>query len=447
MKAYRAPKLHKGQWEVASAMLGKDRPHIGVLACGARWGKDRLCVNLLLSMATHMAILEKERRAKANLIPRVLCWYVAPTFSLLRQMWEEMTYFGSMVPGLKLNRSDLRAYLPNDIQIEFKSADNPSSLLARGLDMIVATEAARIKREAWENSLLTRLSSPGRGPGGKGGVAVLNSTPNGRNWFYELYQRGLSDPTGYVKSWHFTSFDSPLANRAELLRHKEFMPEMAFKQEYLAEFLAYGGSVFRRIEDCFEVFPFPAQAEGAVSIGIDWGRYNDRTAVVAIDAPYNSRGVYRVINVLTLNKVPYERQMQQIGAFCDLYPSACIIAESNGLGDPLIAQLRSATKKRVIPFATTAASKRQIIDYASMMFEQKAVKLPAVLKSGIKVSACEVLTNELTAFEITEKATGYSFGAPKGQHDDHVMAFCIALNGRNLAGRGAKIDIIRRSEV
>lgn len=440
MKAYNAPKLHSGQWQVASSVLSAQRPHISVLACGARWGKDRLCVTLLLAMATHMAILERERREKANLIPRVLCWYVAPTFSLLRQMWEELTYFGGMIPGLTLNRADLRAFLPGGIQIEFKSADNPGSLLARGLDMVVATEAARIRREAWENSLLTRLSSPGRGPNGKGGIAVLNSTPNGRNWFYELYQRGLNDPTNYVKSWHFTSFDSPLANREELMRHKAFMPDLAFRQEYLAEFLAYGGSVFRRIENSFEVYPFPCSAQGTVVIGIDWGRYDDRTVAVAIDAP--TVGKYRVVNVLTLDKMPYERQMQQIKAFCDRYPSARIIAESNGLGDPLIAQLRAVTRKRIEPFATTAVSKRQIVDYASMLFEQGSIMLPAQMRGGVKVSACENLTNELSAFEIVERATGYSFSAPAGQHDDHVMAFCIALSGRQHTAGASRLDIV-----
>lgn len=183
ISSWRTGPLHPTQAGVYEALTSRRPPKISVLACGARWGKDRLCIYLLLHWATRMATVERERRQRERLIPRVLCWYVAPTFALLRQAWDEITEFAGEVPGVKFNRAELRVYLPGDVQIEFKSADRPGSLLSRGLDLVVCTEAARTKRDAWENAILTRLASPGRGPWGRGGLAILNSTPNGKIGF------------------------------------------------------------------------------------------------------------------------------------------------------------------------------------------------------------------------------------------------------------------------
>ena len=224
--------LHPAQAQVYKALTNNRPPKISVLACGARWGKDRLCMFILLYWAFRLAFVEKQSRDKEKLIPRVLCWYVAPSFSLLRQAWDEITEFTSKIPGVKFNRAEVRVYLPNGIQIELKSADRPGSLVSRGIDLVICTEAARMKKEAWENGVITRLASPGRGPNGKGGLAISNSTPNGKNWFFDLWNRAYNDSTGYMKAWQFSSYDNPGISRRLLDAQKEILPERVFMQEY-----------------------------------------------------------------------------------------------------------------------------------------------------------------------------------------------------------------------
>lgn len=384
-------------------------------------------MGVLLHYITIMAHLEAERREREKLIPRVLCWYVAPTFGLLRQAWDEMQEFAKDFPGVKFNRGQMRVFLPGDAQIEFKSADNPGGLLSRGLDVVVCTEAARMKREAWQNSLQTRLASPGRGFNGTGGIAILNSTPNGRNWFWELYNSAKNDRSGYMRAWHFTSYDNPGISVKLLDVQRQSLPDRVFRQEYLAEFIEGGGSVFRRVQESLQAYDFPCASRGRVTIGIDWGRYNDRTAIVAIGATGDK---YRVLNYDLYNKLTYDAQMRAISAFVSAYPSAQIIAEANSLGDPLIDRLHKETKRKILPFTTTAVTKKIIVEGAATLMEQGAIELPGKFTHGVLLSNARELTDELAQYEVTIGRTGNAaYSAPAGFHDDLVMAFCFALNG------------------
>lgn len=433
--------LHPAQAQVYKALTNNRPPKISVLACGARWGKDRLCMFILLYWAFRLAFVEKQRRDKEKLIPRVLCWYVAPSFSLLRQAWDEITEFTSKIPGVKFNRAEVRVYLPNGIQIELKSADRPGSLVSRGIDLVICTEAARMKKEAWENGVITRLASPGRGPDGKGGLAILNSTPNGKNWFFDLWNRAYNDNTGYMKAWQFSSYDNPGISRRLLDAQKEILPERVFMQEYLAQFIDGGGSVFRRVSECLEVYEYPAKPRGAVCIGVDWGRHNDRTAIVVICI--EPTGKYRLIEHRLLLKTPYNTQITIIKTIAQKYPACCIIAEVNGLGDPLVESLRLETHRQIIPFITTSASKKAIIETAVSLMESGAIVLPAYNSHGVLISIAKDLTDELSQFECIEsRGGGMKYTAPDGAHDDLTMAFCFAISGRQAVRKSGRIEAI-----
>ena len=105
--------------------------------------------------------------------------------------------------------------LKNGALIEVKSADNPEALVAVGLDLLIITEAALVKQEAWEISLRPRLSSPGRL-----GMAIFNGTPKGKNWFYHLYLRGQDMNQPDWKSWNKPTLDNPYIDPAEIEKAK-----------------------------------------------------------------------------------------------------------------------------------------------------------------------------------------------------------------------------------
>lgn len=217
------------------------------------------------------------------------------------------------------------------------------------------------------------------------------------------------------------------------------MPERVFAQEYMADFVDGGGSVFRRVSDCLQAYPYPAPAHGPVCIGIDWGRHNDRTAVVAVCMEHS--GCCRVVDHRLLVKMPYDAQLAAIKAVADRYPGASLVAETNGLGDPLVERLRTTTHRHIIPFTTTSASKRAIIETAVTLMEQGAIALPGREDHGVMASLCPELTTELSEYECVEHAGGsMSYSAPAGKHDDLVMAFCFALAGRQAARKTGRIE-------
>lgn len=425
------PKLHPGQQEVYNSPA-----RIRVLACGARWGKDRLTIIDMLSKVTWMSTAEAERRK--TLIPAVLAWYVAPTYGLLRQSWEELHFFLADYPDAKYNESLKRCFLPGGIQIEFKSADRPGSLLARGLDYIAVTEAARCKEQAWTQGLSTRLISPGRGPFGVGGLALLNSTPEGRNWFKDLYDRGQNDTTGYIKSWHFTSYDNPFINPEELDRQRKFMPENAFRQEYLAEFVATGGDVFSGVNECRYEYSYPVKDEGTLSfyIGIDWGRMNDSTVCIVLVSDGEK---LQIANMLRMTGLSYASQLQQIKELAQKYPSAQVIPENNSIGSPLIEQLFGMIDNPIRPFNTTATTKKQVIAALSVAIEQRDIGIPMIDDDDIKT-----LIDELYSYRTEVTRSGLiTYNAAPGCHDDCVMALAFALSGINRRISRAPSGIIR----
>ena len=419
-----------------------DPSKIRVLACGARWGKDRLTIIDMLIKCQWLAIAEKERRK--SLIPPVLAWYVAPNYSLLRQSWEELEYFTSGMKGVKFNRSGFQCHLPGGIEIEFKSADNPGRLLSRGLDYIAVTEAARVKKEAWEKSLVTRLSSPGRGVNGTGGMAILNSTPEGQNWYYDLWKQGQTCKDGYIKSWRFTSYDNPYIDPQQLDRHKELLPEKVFRQEYLAEFIPGGGSVFRRLADAWKSYTYPQlpnEDEWGIpyTIGIDWGRRNDSTAITVIR---HDLGKCRLVNHILLTGIGYSEQINAIQQICEQYSEATVIAESNGLGDPLVEQLKETISNPVIPFSTTATSKKNIIESLSYIIETGGLELPAIDNHGVLSPAIPELMDQLSSYEAKASSNGIlSYNAPAGKHDDCVMSLAFSVCGKQQTN--SKLEVIR----
>ena len=439
--------LHSGQAQIWNTFKTAEPPKITVIAAGARWGKDRFCLQAMISLAQRMYITEHERRRAQRLVPPVLAWYIAPTFSLLRQSVDELKAIAAACRYIKINLSELRAYIGDAIQIEFKSADKPGSLLARGLDIAVMTEAARIKEDSFQQAILTRLSSPGRGFNGKGGLCILNSTPNGQNWFYDMYKKAqnnmsLQEPSErYMQAFHFTSYDSPLANKAELDRHRAILPDSVFRQEYLAEFTNKQGAVFHKLAEALEQYSYPVKERenhGLKYIGIDFGRRKDRTAIAVISKQGNE---IRLLNFRLLKNCEYNTQISIISSICDMYPSAEVIPECNSLGDPLIAELKGAVCNKITPFYTSHTSKQNLIETVVSMFERQEIRLPADSAGAVKGEVKE-LFEELCAFEVVEtgKSGLYGYSAPNGKHDDGVMAFCLAAAGK--VRKGSNMGLI-----
>ena len=71
--------------------------------------------------------------------------------------------------------------------VEGMSADNPSSLVGEGLDLLIIDEAAKMPRKVWDMYLSPTLSD-------RKGKAIFITTPQGYTWVFDLYLLGKTDP-------------------------------------------------------------------------------------------------------------------------------------------------------------------------------------------------------------------------------------------------------------
>lgn len=378
------PELHPGQREVF-----ENDARFKVLACGRRWGKTRLAALVSLVYAL---------RGK-----RV--WWIGPTFPMASIGWRLLKRLSA---PLKPHKSETQRYLRFSTggEIWVKSADNPDSLRGEGLDLAVLDECAFIQEEAWFDAIRPALTDR------KGG-AIFISTPKGRNWFWHLWRSAL-DKEGWAR-WHYPSETNPFLDPAEIAEAKEQLPELTFRQEYLAEFLEGEGAVFRNIEACLidDDHTKPGEHRGHfIAIGVDWGKHEDYTAISVFCADCG-----RELQRDRFNQIDYTFQVQRLKAINDRWKADLVLVETNAMGEPIFEQIAREGLK-VSGFQTTATTKPPLIESLALAFEREEAKW---LRDP-------VWTHELEAYgRRVNSVTGRSsYSAPPGEHDDTVMARALA---------------------
>jgi hypothetical protein len=169
-------------------------------------------------------------------------WMVAPVYDQVMECWHKLREILPVELIKKAARSDHRLELINGSLLELRSADDPEHLRGAGLHVLAVDEAARVSAEAWW--ALYPATSVERGR------ILLTSTPRGRNWFWEVFQKGLDGADPEHASWRFDSAANPYFSPDEWGFARRQLPADWFRQEYQAEFLASEAQVFRGLGLC-----------------------------------------------------------------------------------------------------------------------------------------------------------------------------------------------------
>lgn len=217
---------------------------------------------------------------RALIAPNQLVWWISPTYREAREIgYESFKLFADdLNPAImSINDSMLRVIFLNGSRIYFKGADRVDSLRGRGLDFLVIDEAAFIPKDIWKKVLRPALSD-------KNGSALLISSPNGRNWFYDLYSSVENDKSWVSFSWPSTM--NPLISEDELAQARTELSDIDFRQEYLAEFITKSGQVYSDFNDSNVIDDFVIDIDKHdIYIGADFG-YANPTALLffAVDS-------------------------------------------------------------------------------------------------------------------------------------------------------------------
>ena len=297
--------------------------------------------------------------------------------------------------------------------IALKSTHYPDNLRGEGLDMVVLDEAAYMHPSLWEEVVRPMLlETQGR--------AVFLSTPNGRNWFWQVYQLGEDPNEPAWESFNFPSVMNPIIFPDDIKIIEKSTPERTFRTEYLAEFLDDAGQVFRGFRG-IATAPFsqrPIEGHRYVA-GVDWGRENDYTVIVIIDTDTR-----QMVAMDRFNQIGWHLQRGRLKALCDVWQPSVIYAEANSIGSVNIEELQREGLP-VRGYTTTAHNKNALIESLALAIE----------RAEISLLNDEVLMNELTNFSIERLPSGgYRYSAPAGLHDDTVIALALAWHGTIYSG-------------
>lgn len=385
---------HKKQKEIIDGILkGKEKFHI--VSVGRQVGKSLLGMNLCLYWMINDG-------------PCKILW-VSPVYSQANKVHKEL-YDAIKHSGIikKNNFSDNSLILMNGSELIFRSAERPDSIRGYTCDYGVIDESAFIKDTAWAEAIRPVFAVRGK-------KVLFISTPKGKNFFYELFQLGLSPDYPRYKSYTGSSYDSPYMDPQEIADAQKTLPPQIFEQEYLAKFIDNGGEVFSRLrENSYASYPKP---QGQIYCGIDLGRADDYTVATFMDSEGN------VIEIYRNNKVEWTRMTAEILTLIRKH-NATVMIEVNSIGDVIYEQIKREWQN-THAFVTSAKSKPEIIEGLILDFAQDRIGIP-------DATLFPALTHELELFtyEYNPRTRGIRYGAPAPHHDDCVMSLAIVNYNR-----------------
>ena len=382
---------HPGQLRLIA-----EKKRFNVACCARRFGKTLFGLEQILF------------EPGGALDGRPVAWF-APTYQLLLEVWKDAER--SLRPVTrKANKTENRIELITGGTVDFWTLQDDSAGRGRKYTRIVIDEAAhaRYLQDAWERAIAPTLTD-------YQGEAWFISTPAGHNYFHHLFSLAQTAPDW--QSWQLPTSVNPHIPADEIDNMRALLPERVFRQEYLAEFIADGAGVFRGI-DRAPVCEWLDRAHSAYRyvIGVDWGRHNDFTVFVVLDH------AARLVHLDRFTDIGYELQVGRLKSLWERFNRCPVLAESNSMGGPLIERLQRDNVS-VRPFNTTQASKSEAIESLALALENGQISLADDTRLN-------VLKRELIAYDQERLPSGMiRYGAPKGQHDDCVMALAIAWSG------------------
>lgn len=365
--------LHPAQLQVLA-----EAKRYNSLCCGRRWGKSELALDLLIDPA-----LDGDPTG-----------YFTPTYKLLAGTYNEC--ISILEPIIVRKNEHQFIEINTGGRIEFWSLENEMAGRSRKYKKVVLDECAFAKDlwKRWTEGIRATLMD-------LKGDAWFLSTPKGKNDFFKLWMKGKSGDENWA-SWQMSTYTNPHIDPNEIDDAKADLPEAAFSQEYMAEFLENSANPFNTtyISQC----TYPLSKQPAVCYGVDLGQSQDYTVIIGIDKGGS------VCYFERFKDVDWRTVIQTVANL----PKADVCIDATGLGGPIaedITRLRAGTER----FLFTSASKQGLMEGLAIAIEGRKITFPE-----------GEITDELKNFEYEYTRTGVRYTAPAGLHDDCVCALGLA---------------------
>lgn len=399
-----------------------------------------------------------------SLIPRVHGWIIGPTYKLLSQIERNFMHNFPRELVVSYDKENHVIETINGGLIEFRSADDPDSLVSVGLDICYITEAARIKQfDVVIGNLTDRLDSPGRGPNGTGGLMLINSSPRGRSFFNEVCKWGIeggSKQRPDWETWYISRWDNPtFADRRNKVFDKRISKWVERGDDpYLANERTYEQDLMLSRSDRQyreDILGIPSDEEGAqfpnfrayaeiekpaldrekmreyirkirtpepnfsYSIGYDPAKQVDGAWLVVY-----CEQTGEAVELVRLENVPYTVQINvHIKQLVKKWNYAMVRYGKTGLGEALEDIFKMAGIA-YIAYPEQGKNKEKLVENLTTLVKEGKFKIHNV----DDIAEMAIRQFEDYGYDISEKAKTVTYGnMTAGQHDDAVSASYFAV--------------------
>lgn len=209
-RALRRPMWKAARWRPHKLQkdVARSNARNKVLAAGRRAGKSQVggmsLVPYAFTALREMSWLEKHGKSRRY-------WIVGPEYSdsekEFRVLYDALKLLGVPfdTPGTYNNAhsGDMRISLwGGRFVVDALSAKHPETLVGEGLSGVVISEAAKLKPTVYPKFIRPALAD-------FAGFTFMGSTPEGRNWFYRMWQAGQDTMRPDWGSWRAPSWANP----------------------------------------------------------------------------------------------------------------------------------------------------------------------------------------------------------------------------------------------
>ena len=373
-------KPHSGQLEVL-----RSTARFKVLLCGRRWGKSVIVQAKAVTSAV-------EQKAVA---------YVTPTFALAKIFFQEVV---DLLPPqlITYNKTDLKIDFIGGGYIQFFTGERLDLFRSRHFNLVIIDEAAFIPNleDGWTKAIRPTLTD-------LKGEAIFISTPKGKDYFYQLYNKGLDELEIDWESFHYTTYDNPHIDPTEIDSARLDLPEAIFKQEYLAIAGENSNTVV---------------AMKYIEAGTLKELSTEATAVYGIDISSGANDYCVISGLSHTGKMTYFDRWRSPD-FDILYnkikalPQDKVkVIDKTGIGTPALHEINKSVQN-VIGYTISSTTKPELIKNMILGIEQ----------GGLKFN--EHTANELSIFEYRYTSTGhiqYGNKAGSNNYDDACISLALA---------------------
>lgn len=434
-------------------------------ACGVRVGKTHVAIMEVVAQA----VTPSRKSIEEGEWVGARVWIVAPTYDLADRVFLPVLrllkrYFPTFIESA--SERDGVIYLVGGGIIQRKTAENPDALVGEELDLLVLEEAARIGEEEKEMATQRLITRNGR--------SITISSPTSVKWFMRDFELGQGN------GFHYEFYGEPIegckyagrkvrfirneavndpdaaeffsvrvpthanhrldptvpGNPRDLITWERKMPERLFRQDVLAEFVGKTGLVFQHVDDyCLPRSTHERKkAEPGRYYTVGWDPA--RTMDYSVCSVWDVREKRQVF--LDRFRGDWNYQYGRVIDLCYRFNRPSLYIDATGKGDAVHQNIDVLNRRLAdTPKGRFARQVESVTTYSNAEKRALVESLVTALEQGdAKLLDYPEQMSELRLFEYVESETTrvIRYTAPRGFHDDIVMADALAWRGLSQPG-------------